>query len=107
MSLSKFDDDNFKAEVLSSDVPVLVDFYATWCGPCKVMDPIIEELATEYDGRIKIGKLNIDDAPLTPGQFGVRGVPTLIFFNNGEPVDLLQGPRKKPELKTKLDGLLV
>ena len=77
-------DSNFEAEVLKSNVPVLVDFTATWCGPCKVLAPIVEGLADEFAGTYKVGKLNIDDAPEVTRKYGVRGVPTVIVFNGGE-----------------------
>ena len=76
-------DDSFDADVLQSDVPVLVDYWAEWCGPCKMIAPILEEIAPEYDGRIKIAKLNIDDNPNTPPKYGIRGIPTLMLFKNG------------------------
>lgn len=79
-----FNDDNFDQEVLKSDLPVLVDFTATWCGPCKALSPIIEQLATELDGKARIGKLDVDDAPATAGKYGIRGVPTVMVFRNGE-----------------------
>ncbi len=78
-----FNDLNFDDEVLKSDVPVLVDFTATWCGPCKALAPIVDQLADELSGEIKVGKLDIDESPLTAGKFGVRGVPTVMVFKNG------------------------
>ena len=78
MSLLQLNDDNFSTEVLESDLPVLVDFYATWCGPCKALTPIVEKLAGEYEGKLKVGKLNIDEAPGAPSQFSVRAVPTIV-----------------------------
>jgi thioredoxin 1 len=79
-----FNDDNFEQEVLKSDVPVIVDFTATWCGPCKALSPIIEQLATELDGKVRVGKLDIDDAPTIAGKYGIRGVPTIMVFKQGK-----------------------
>ena len=81
-----FNDDNFEAEVLKSDQPVLVDFTATWCGPCKMLSPIVEKLADELQGKVKVGKLDIDAAPSTTARYGVRGVPTVMVFKGGERV---------------------
>ena len=77
-------DITFDSEVLKGEVPVLVDFWAEWCGPCKMIAPILDEIATEYDGKVKVAKLNIDDNPGTPPQFGIRGIPTLMLFKNGK-----------------------
>ncbi|HET9930579.1 MAG TPA: thioredoxin [Polyangiaceae bacterium] len=79
-----FNDLNFETEVLGSKVPVLVDFTATWCGPCKQLSPIVDQLATELAGQVKVGKLDVDDSPVTAGKYGVRGVPTVMVFKDGE-----------------------
>lgn len=99
----QFTDANFKKEALEADKPVLVDFYADWCGPCKIMAPIIEELATEYDGAVKIGKLNVDDNPDIARQYRVMSIPTMIIYKNGEAVDTIVGVAAKKALKEKLD----
>jgi len=99
----QFTDANFKKEALEADKLVLVDFYADWCGPCKMMAPIIDELAKEYEGIIKIGKLNVDDNPDTAKQYRVMSIPTIIIFKNGEAVDTLVGVVAKNALKEKLD----
>lgn len=106
MSLTALNDDNFASEVLESELPVLVDFYATWCGPCKALTPIIEKLSGEYEGKFKFGKLNIDDAPGAPGQFAVRAVPTMVFFKGGQAVETLVGLKKESEIKKTLDSLV-
>jgi|SRR5580692_7428971 thioredoxin 1 len=98
-----FTDGSFDQEVLNSDVPVLVDFWAPWCGPCKAMTPTVDALATEYVGKIKIGKMNTDDNPSTPMRYQVRGIPTLILFKGGKPVDQRVGAMPKPDLKKMLD----
>jgi thioredoxin 1 len=98
-----FTDGSFDQEVLRSDVPVLVDFWAPWCGPCKAMTPTIDAVATEYLGKIKIGKMNTDDNPSTPMRYQVRGIPTLILFKGGLPVDQRVGALPKPDLKKMLD----
>ena len=77
-------DDSFESDVLQSDIPVLVDYWAEWCGPCKMIAPILEEIASEYAGRMKVAKLNIDDNPNTPPKYGIRGIPTLMLFKSGE-----------------------
>ncbi|MDI9509727.1 MAG: thioredoxin [Bacillota bacterium] len=101
----QFTDMNFKKEALEADMPVLVDFYADWCGPCKMMAPVIDELAKEYEGKVKIGKLNVDDNPETARQYRVMTIPTLIIYKNGELVDTVVGVVAKNALKEKLDAL--
>src|SRR5512137_2489246 len=88
-------DAEFKTEVLDSTVPVLVDFWATWCGPCQVMGPVIDALAGEYEGKVKIMKLNVDENPQTPAQYGVRGIPTLIIFKGGAEAQRIVGASPK------------
>ncbi len=100
-----FTDENFNEEVLSSNIPVLVDFYADWCGPCKMLAPVIETLAGEYEGKVKIGKLNVDNAPDTAQKFGIMSIPTLLYFKNGELVNKSIGVVSKSEIEQVLINL--
>ena len=97
-------DSNFDSEVLQSNEPVLVDFWATWCGPCKAIAPIIEELSTEFQGKAKIAKLDVDQNPESAGKFGIRSIPTLLIFKNGEIVDQIVGAIPKASLAEKLNA---
>ena len=99
-------DNEWDAEVLSSDTPVLVDFWAPWCGPCKMVAPIVDELAEEYDGKVKFVKLNTDDNIETASKYGIRSIPTLMVFKGGEAVEQVVGFRPKSELKKSLDKAL-
>lgn len=92
-------DSNFESEVLKSDKLTLVDFWAPWCGPCKVISPLVEELANDYEGKVKFTKLNVDDNPNTASSYGIRGIPTIIFYKNGEVVDQVVGAVPKSELE--------
>jgi thioredoxin 1 len=102
-NVQNFNDGNFADEVLSSDQPVLVDFTAVWCGPCKKIYPVIEGLANDYAGRIKVGKLDIDDNPQTPVKYHVRAVPTLIMFVDGKPVDQIMGAQPRKRIQAMFD----
>ena len=98
----KFEDSNFESEVLNSKETVLVDFWAAWCGPCRMIAPVIDKLAEEMDGVIKVGKLEVDENPQTPAQFGIMSIPTLIIFKAGEEVERIIGLRTKEELSALL-----
>ena len=96
-------DENFSQEVLKSPVPVLVDFWAEWCGPCKMVAPILDELASDYEEKLKIAKLNIDDYQGLATQYGIRAIPTLLIFKDGQVADQIVGLRSKRDFKAKLD----
>jgi len=102
-SMVHVNDKNFATEVLNAGVPVLVDFWATWCGPCRSISPIVEELAEEFTGRVKVTKLNVDENPATPSQYGVRGIPTLILFKGGKILDQIVGAVPKARLKAMIE----
>lgn len=99
-------DQDFDKVVLESDLPVLVDFWADWCGPCKIVAPIVEQIAEDYDGRVVVAKLDVDANPLAASTYGVRSIPTLIFFKDGKPVDQIIGAASKAVLKEHLDRIL-
>ncbi|MDH5299076.1 MAG: thioredoxin [Desulfobulbaceae bacterium] len=96
-------DSDFDAQVLQSDLPVLLDFWAPWCGPCKAIGPVIEELANEFDGKARVAKMNVDDNPATPGKFGIRAIPTLIVFKGGKVVEQVTGAVGKTQLAAMLN----
>lgn len=102
----EFTDGNFQDEVINSSEPVLVDFWAVWCGPCRMVAPIVEELAAEMEGQVKIGKMNVDENRNTPSQYGIRSIPTLLIFKNGEVVDKLVGAVPKSTISAKLEAHL-
>ena len=99
-------DQTFKTDVLEADGPVLVDFWAEWCGPCKMIGPALEEIAAELKGKVTVAKVNIDDNPMTPTNYAVRGIPTLILFKDGKPTDTKVGALPKSQLKAWVQGAL-
>ena len=103
MELTK---DNFQSEVIEGDVPVLVDFWATWCGPCLAVAPVIDELATEYEGKLKVGKVDVDAEQQLAADFGVRSIPTLLIFKDGKMAEQIVGAVPKSQLVDKLQGVL-
>lgn len=100
-----FTDENFNKEVLASNIPVVVDFYADWCGPCKMLAPVIEALAAEMEGKVKIGKLNVDNAPETAQKYGIMSIPTLLYIKNGEVVNKTVGVVSKAEIEQVINSL--
>jgi thioredoxin 1 len=100
------DDDNFDQEVLKSNVPVLVDFWAEWCAPCRMIAPMVEEISNEYNGKAKIVKFDIDKGPKVPSQYAVTSIPTLVLFKNGQPMDKLVGAVPKSKIKGIIDSAL-
>lgn len=99
-------DTSFEAEVVKADKPVLVDFWAPWCGPCRMLSPLVDELAKEYEGKVKVGKINTDDNAQVATQFRISAIPTLLFFKGGKVIDQLVGVHPKTEIKKRLDALL-
>ena len=106
MSHVEITDANFQDEVLKSDVPVLVDFWAPWCGPCRMLGPVIEQLAEEFEGRVKVGKINTDENPAVATTFNISAIPTVLFFKNGELVDRAIGVNPKDALRRQINRLL-
>jgi thioredoxin 1 len=102
-----FTDQNFEEEVIKSDIPVLVDFWAVWCGPCKMIAPIVEQLAEELSGKVKIGKLDVDSNQQTSIKYGIRGIPTLLIFKDGKVVDTIVGAVPKAVILSKLQPFMV
>lgn len=106
MAESTFTDENFQEEVLKADKPVFVDFWAPWCGPCKVVGPLIEELAKEYEGKLVVGKLNVDDNTQIASEYGVMSIPTLMIFKGGQPVKTMVGAQSKDTMKRAIEEAL-
>ena len=106
MAALEVTDDSFSNEVLNSELPVLVDFWAEWCGPCKMVSPIVEELSNDYDGKIKVTKLDVDSNPQTATNYGIRGIPTLLMFKDGSAVDQIVGAVPKTQIAERLDKII-
>ena len=102
-NVREFTEANFESEVLTSDQPVLVDFWAEWCGPCRRLAPTVDELANDYDGRVVVAKMNVDENPATPMRFSIRGIPTLLLFKGGQLVEQVVGLADKDSLKKVID----
>jgi len=104
MATSSITDISFEADVLKASTPVLVDFWAEWCGPCRALAPKLEEVANEVKGKVKVVKLNVDENPNSPAQYGIRGIPTMILFKDGQPVDQVSGNLPKEEIMALLEN---
>jgi thioredoxin 1 len=104
--IMEIDDSNFESEVLQSEKPVLVDFWAPWCGPCKAIGPVVQDLANTFGDQIKFTKCNVDNSPVTPGKFGIKAIPTLIFFKKGDVVEQITGMVAKSKLEEAINKLL-
>ncbi len=102
----EFSDSNFTSEVIESDLPVLVDFWAPWCGPCRIVDPVVQEIAGEYDGKLKVGKLNTDDNREVAAKYGIMSIPTLMIFKGGEVKERIIGAQPKKAITDKIDSVL-
>jgi thioredoxin 1 len=105
-NITNVTDSNFETEVINSDTPVLLDYWAEWCGPCKMIAPILEDIASEYNGKIKVAKINIDDNPATPAKYGVRGIPTLMIFKSGSIEATKVGALSKSQLSAFIDSTI-
>ena len=105
-NVKEYTSDDFKSEVVESDTPVLVDFWAEWCGPCRVIAPVVEELATDYKGKIKFGKVNVDDNNMVASEYGVRSIPTLLIFKDGSVVNQIVGAVPKEKITDILDTVI-
>lgn len=104
--LTIFTDANFEQEVMNSDIPVLVDLWAVWCAPCKMIEPSVKEISEDFTGKLKVGKLNIDENPKTATKYGIRSIPTLLFFDNGELKDQIVGALPKKKILDKVESIL-
>lgn len=102
----EINDTNFDQEVLQSDVPVIVDFWAEWCAPCRVIGPMVDELAQQYSGKIKVGKIDVDQNPQSSMNYGIRSIPTLLFFKDGKPVDQILGAVPKNQIEDKITEII-
>ena len=105
-AVKEFTDSNFEAEVVNSDTPVLVDFWAVWCMPCKMVAPVVAEIAKEYEGKLKVGKLDVDHNPAIAQKYGIRSIPSLLIFKNGEVAQMVIGAVPKPQIVAKVEGVL-
>jgi thioredoxin 1 len=105
-AVQEITDNNFDTEVINADLPVLIDFWAPWCGPCRAIGPIVDELAKDYNGKLKVVKMNVDDNPLTPSKFGVRSIPNLLLFKNGQVKDQIVGAVPKQMFVKAIDKVV-